>query len=235
LKVFGSEVLDFVVDEAVQIYGGMGYSAESPVERAYRDARINRIFEGTNEINRMLIVDMLLKKALKGELDLLTHAQSVGDELLAIPDFGEASTDPFELAEKHIENFKKAILLVAGSAAKTLMNELAKEQEVLMNIADMTIQTYVAESLFLRAKKLSLGENKQRAELAQKMMTVFNFEASHKIHKAGNEALMSFESGDQLRMMMMGTKRFTKVGPINTKALRREIAEVAIESGKYPF
>ncbi|MCX6275445.1 MAG: acyl-CoA dehydrogenase family protein, partial [Bacteroidetes bacterium] len=142
LKVNGSEVLDYVTDEGVQIYGGMGYSADAPMERAYRDARINRIFEGTNEINRMLTVDMMLKRAMKGELDLLTPATAVSKELMSIPDFSNGEDNLFSAEKKYIANFKKAVLLVAGAAVQKLMMQLAKEQEVLMNIADMMIDLY---------------------------------------------------------------------------------------------
>lgn len=142
LKVAGSEVLDYTVDEGVQIYGGMGYSAEAPMDRAYRDSRINRIFEGTNEINRMLIVDMMLRRAMKGELDLMGPAQSVAAELMSIPDFGAEDDAPFAKEKKYLTNFKKAILMVAGAAAQKLMMELSKEQEILMNIADMLIDLY---------------------------------------------------------------------------------------------
>jgi len=146
MKVLGSEVLDYVVDEAVQVHGGMGYSAETRAERAYRDARINRIFEGTNEINRMLTVDMILKKALKGELDLMTPAMAVANELMGIPDFGAGPEDVFEQHLAVVENMKKAVLLVAGAAVQKLMMTLSKEQEILMAISDMVIWTYTTES-----------------------------------------------------------------------------------------
>ncbi|MEY4571406.1 MAG: hypothetical protein RLZ10_610, partial [Bacteroidota bacterium] len=146
LKVAGSEILDYVVDEAVQIHGGMGYSAESMVERAYRDARINRIFEGTNEINRMLAVDMVLRKALKGELDLMGPAMQVSNELMSIPDFGEMSAGTLEPERRYLSGFKKSLLMIAGAAVQKLMQSLAKEQEILMNIADIAISTYLAES-----------------------------------------------------------------------------------------
>jgi alkylation response protein AidB-like acyl-CoA dehydrogenase len=235
LKVFGSEVLDYVVDEGVQIYGGMGFSAEAPMDRAYRDARINRIFEGTNEINRMLIVDMLLKKAMKGELDLMGAAMKVAGELLEIPDFGGPDTSLFGREEKAVANFKKAVLLVAGSAAQKLMMELAKEQEVLMNIADMAIETYAAESLLLRVQKrvALLGEEACAEQLA--MLKVFIHDAADRMGKAGRDALMSFGEGDELRMQLMGLKRFTKNDALNVKETRRVVAKKLIEAGKYCY
>src|SRR5690606_23255047 len=151
LKVWGSEMLDYTVDEGVQIYGGMGYSADAPMERAYRDSRINRIFEGTNEVNRLLIVDMLLKRAMKGELDLMGPAQSVANELLSIPDFNDPDDAPFAYEKDMIAKLKKAGLLVAGAAVQKLMMSLGKEQEILMNIADIIGQVYVAESEIGRA------------------------------------------------------------------------------------
>jgi alkylation response protein AidB-like acyl-CoA dehydrogenase len=149
LKVWGSEALDYVVDEGVQVYGGMGFSADAPMDRAYRDARINRIFEGTNEINRLLTVDMMLKRAMKGELDLMTPATAVAAELMSIPDFAEPDDTLFAAEKKIIQNLKKAALMVAGSAVQKLMMSLSKEQEILMNIADMAGYVYVAESAML--------------------------------------------------------------------------------------
>ena len=235
LKVYGSETLDYVVDEAVQIFGGMGYSAESRVERAYRDSRINRIFEGTNEINRMLIVDMLLKKAMKGELDLMTPAMNVANELMSIPDFSEPSEDIFERYLGYIENFKKAVLMIAGSAAQKLMMQLAKEQEILMNIADMAIWTYVAESTVLRTqKRVQLNGIENSASQIAMMQTLITDLADF-INKAGKDALNSFVEGDEQRMMMMGLRRFTKTEPFNTKEGRRVIAAELISLGKYCF
>ena len=235
LKVYGSETLDYVVDEAVQVHGGMGYSAESRVERAYRDSRINRIFEGTNEINRMLIVDMLLKKAMKGELDLMTPAMNVANELMSIPDFSEPSEDIFERYLGYIENFKKAVLMIAGSAAQKLMMQLAKEQEILMNIADMAIWTYVAESTVLRTqKRVQLNGLESSASQIAMMQTLVT-DLADNINKAGKDALNSFVEGDEQRMMMMGLRRFTKTEPFNIKEGRRVIAAELISSGKYCF
>jgi alkylation response protein AidB-like acyl-CoA dehydrogenase len=235
LKVHGSEVLDFVVDEGVQIYGGMGYSAETRMERSYRDSRINRIFEGTNEINRMLTVDMILKKAMKGEVDLMGPAMKVADELMSIPDFGDAPDNVFDQYRGVVKNFKKAILMVAGSAAQKLMTQLAKEQEILMNIADMAIQAYAAESLLLRAEKYAKANGEAAAEMHIAMMKAFTYEAAEVIGRCGREALVSFAEGDELRMMMMGMKRFTKTDPINIKEVRRSVAAKLIDANKYPW
>lgn len=235
LKVHGSEVLDYVVDEGVQIYGGMGYSAEAPMERAYRDARINRIFEGTNEINRMLIVDMLLNRAMKGELDLMGPAQAVAQELMSIPDFGAGSDDVFEQAHEQVKNLKKAVLMVAGSAAQKLMMELAKEQEVLMNISDMIIELYVAESVLLRVEKLTNSEKNIEISEQIDVMNVYLYDTADKLNKFGKDALNSFAEGDELRMMLMGLKRFTKQKPFNVKDARRRIADHLIDEGKYCY
>lgn len=235
LKVAGSEALDYIVDEGVQIYGGMGYSAEAPMERAYRDARINRIFEGTNEINRMLIVDMLLKKAMKGELDLMGPAMKVAQELMSIPDFGGGDEKLFDAEKKYIANFKKAVLMVAGSAAQKLAMELAKEQEVLMNIADMVIDVYVTESTILRVEKIHSMKGEKDAEVYLDIARTLINDAADRINKNGKEALNSFAEGDEQRMMLMGLKRFTKVNPYNSKEARRRIAAKLIEQNRYCF
>ncbi|MGB0403859.1 MAG: acyl-CoA dehydrogenase family protein [Salibacteraceae bacterium] len=235
LKVLGSEVADYVVDEGVQVYGGMGFSAEAPMDRAYRDARINRIFEGTNEINRMLIVDMLLKKAMKGQLDLMGPAMKVADELMSIPDFSEPGDALFEKEKKYIVNFKKAILMVAGSAAQKLMMTLAKEQEILMNIADMAIWTYAAESVLLRVEKMSSMKDQSEIQEQMAMVQTYIYDVSDKINKAGKDALNAFGEGDELRMMLMGMKRFTKVDSFNSKEARQSIATKMIEANKYCY
>jgi hypothetical protein len=235
LKVYGSEILDYVVDEGVQIYGGMGYSAEAPMERAYRDARINRIFEGTNEINRMLIVDSLLKKAMKGELDLMGPAQQVAKELMSIPDFGAGSDDVFEQAHEQIKRFKKAVLMIAGSAAQKLMASLAKEQEIVMNISDMIIELYVAESVLLRVEKLSKSDKGDTISEQVDILNVYLYDSAENLSKYGKNALMSFAEGDELKMMLMGLKRFTKQNTFNIKEARRRIANHLIEEGKYCY
>ncbi|MFN8144196.1 MAG: acyl-CoA dehydrogenase family protein [Bacteroidia bacterium] len=235
LKVFGSEVLDYVADEGVQIYGGMGYSSDAPMDRAYRDARINRIFEGTNEINRMLAVDMMLKKAMKGELDLLGPATAVANELMQIPEFGGQNDELFAAEKKIIANFKKAVLMVAGSAVQKLMMELAKEQEVLMNVADMLIDLYVAESIQLRVEKLASINGEAACAEQIDMMRVFLYDASDRINKAGKDAITSYTTGDEQRMLMMGLKRFTKVDPVNVKESRRRIAAKLLAENKYCY
>lgn len=235
IKVHASEALDYIVDEGVQIYGGMGYSAEGPMDRAYRDSRINRIFEGTNEINRILTVDMILKRAMKGEIDLMGPAQNVIAELMSIPDFNSIEEDLFTKEKKYVSNFKKAILLVAGAAVQKLMTNLAKEQEVLMNLADMVIETYASESVQLRVEKLAGQRGEDAVKNQIDIMQVYIRDAADKIFKAGKEALNAFAEGDERRMMMTGLKRFTKTEDINTTAARRRIAAKLIEQNKYCF
>lgn len=235
LKVAGSECLDYVVDEAVQIYGGMGYSAESRVEKAYRDARINRIFEGTNEINRLLTVDMVLRRALKGDLDLMGPAMAVAGELMSIPEMGDAPEGVLGNEFKYLTGFKKTILMVAGSAVQKLMDQMAKEQEVLMNIADMSIITYMAESTLLRVQQMIEKDGEEACQEQIAMVKTYFFDAADKINKAGKDALVSFAEGDELRMMMMGLKRFTKTEPYNVKEARQLIAQKLIDANEYCY
>ena len=235
LKVWGSEMLDYVVDEGVQIYGGMGYSAEAPMDRAYRDSRINRIFEGTNEINRLLIVDMLLKRALKGELDLMTPAQAVASELMSIPEFGEEDDSLFAAEKKTLKNLKKAGLMIAGSAVQKLMMSLAKEQEILMNIADIIGAVFVVESTILRVEKLVKARGEEAVQGQLDMMRIYLQEAVDSVYLAGKEALNSFAEGDELNMMLVGLRRFTKVAPYNIKDARQRVAKQLIEANKYCY
>ena len=233
LKVDGSEVLDYVVDEGVQIHGGNGFSDEYVISKAYRDSRINRIYEGTNEINRLLTVDMMLKRAMKGKLDLMTPAMAVQKELMSIPDFGDSDDAPFAKEKKYIANFKKAILMVAGAAVQKLMMQLEKEQEVLMNIADMAIQTYNAESALLRLMKLSDKMGESAVSIQADITRTYMYDAADRINKFGKDALNSFADGDELRMMHIGLKRFTKIEPYNTKNARRRIAQKLIDDNGY--
>lgn len=236
LKVHGSEVLDYVTDEGVQVYGGMGYSADAPMDRAYRDSRINRIFEGTNEINRLLIVDMLLKRAMKGELDLLGPAQEVAKEILSIPSFSSDDNETVFAAEKKVlANLKKLALMIAGAAVQKFMMKLSHEQEILMNIADIIIETYVAESVLLRVEKLIAEKGEEAVALQKDMAKVYLHHAVATSQVAGREAIQSFADGDELRGMLMGLKRFTKIDPWNTKDARRRIADAMLAEGKYIF
>ena len=236
LKVHGSEVLDFVTDEGLQVYGGMGYSADAPMERAYRDSRINRIFEGTNEINRMLILDMYLKRAMKGELDLLGPATAVGKEILSIPDFSSNDDDIMFSAEKKvIKNMKKAALMIAGAAVQKFMMKLSHEQEILMNVADMITEVYATESALLRVEKLIGIKGEEAVSLQKDMALVYLQDAVMKCNQAGREAIQSFAEGDELRVMLMGLKRFTKIDPINTKDARRRVADALLAENKYIF
>lgn len=235
LKVHGSETLDYVADEGVQIYGGMGYSAEAPMDRIYRDSRINRIFEGTNEINRLLIVDMILKRAMKGELDVMGPAQKVAAELVGIPEFNETDQTLFTYEKKLIRNFKKAILLIAGAAVQKLMTTLTKEQEVIMNIANMLIETYVAESTLLRTEKIVSMREQEQSLVHIAMTQSYINSACDRIWIEGKEALNSFAEGDELRMMLIGLKRYTKQEPFNAKAARQLVAQKLIAENKYCF
>ncbi|MFD2203860.1 acyl-CoA dehydrogenase family protein [Shivajiella indica] len=235
-KVHGSEVLDYVVDQGVQVYGGMGYSADAPMERAYRDARISRIYEGTNEINRMLMVGMLLKRAMKGEINLFEPAMAVANELTSVPSFETIDTSELFASEKEvIKKLKKVFLMVGGKAAMALADKIESEQEVMMNLADVMIEIYAAESAILRTEKLVSIRGEEACKQQIAMSQVYLFEAVEKIQTAAKEAIAAFAKGDEQKVMLMGLKRFTKADLVNTKELRRQIADYMIEKGKYPF
>ena len=235
LKVYGSEVLDYVVDEGVQVHGGNGFSDEYPISKVYRDSRINRIYEGTNEINRLLTVDMILKRAMKGKLDLMGPAMAVSKELMSIPDFGHEDETPFAAEKKSILNMKKAILMVAGAAVQKLMMTISDEQEILMNIADMCIETFVTESTLLRVIKMADKQGEAAASIQIDIVRCCLNDAIDKVNKAGKEAINAFADGDEQRMMLLGLKRFTKAAPFNSKAARRRIADKLIAENKYPW
>jgi alkylation response protein AidB-like acyl-CoA dehydrogenase len=234
LKVAGSEVLDYVVDEGVQIFGGYGYSADFPMDRAYRDSRINRIFEGTNEINRLLTVDMLLKRAMKGELDLMGPATAIQAELASIPDFSNSDDSAFAAERKIIANMKKAILMVAGTAVQTYMMKLAKEQEILMRIADMIIDAFMSESILMRAMKSS-AEGAAQAELHSAMARVYIQDSMDRMQVNGKHAIIAMSQGDQQRMLLMGLKRFTKAEAYNAILARRAVSDALTSANRYCF
>jgi len=234
LKVYGSEVLDYVVDEGVQIHGGNGYSDEYVISKAYRDSRINRIYEGTNEINRLLTVDMVLKRAMKGKLDLMGPAMAVQKELMSIPDFGSGDDEPFAKEKKSVANFKKAILMTAGAAVQKLMMKIENEQEILMNIADMAIETYNAESALLRLMKLVDKKGAAACKFESNIVSTYLYDAADRINKHGKDAINSFADGDEQRMMLLGLKRFTKADAFNVKEAKREIANKVLGENRFP-
>lgn len=237
LKVHGSEVATYVADEGVQIFGGMGYSADASMEGAYRDIRIGRIYEGTNEINRMLIVGMLLRKAMKGELDLMSPAMAVAKQLMEIPDFNSPDYSEVLSEEKEVvAKMKKAFLMVAGKAVEKFGMDLDEQQEILMAAADMAIEIYCAESAILRAEKIASNLGAANAAYQIDMATLYLHHATEKLALAAKEAILAISEGDEQRMMLMGLKRFTKRNNnINPVALRRKIADKVIAENKYCF
>ena len=233
-KVVGSEVLDYVLDENVQIHGGNGFVKDYNAERFYRDARVNRIFEGTNEINRMLIPGMLIRRALKGDLPLIAAAKRLQDELLspsaASASFGDVGTLEEEL--KAVAIFKKVALMVLGTAMQTYGQKLTDEQEVLGYIADIVIETYAAESAVLRAKDV---EGSANAELHHDAARVFVNDAAQRVEAAAKSALAAMSEGDTLRTLLAALRRLMKVSPLNTVALRRRLADATAAKGGYIF
>jgi len=235
LKVYGSEALDFVVDEGVQIHGGNGFSDEYTISKAYRDSRINRIYEGTNEINRLLTVDMMLKRAMKGKLDLMNPAMAVQKELMSIPDFGGGDDEAFAKEKKIVAGFKKAILMTAGAAVMKLQQKIEHEQEILMHIADMSIETYNAESALLRLIKLVDKKGEAACKYEFDIVRTYLYDAADRINKYGKDAINAFAEGDEQRMMLLGLKRFTKAEPFNSKDARRYIANKLLAENRIPL
>lgn len=236
MKVHSSEVLDYLVDEGVQIYGGMGFSAEAPMDRAYRDSRINRIFEGTNEINRLLSVGTLLKRAMKGELDIMTPALAVGKEILGVPSFSVQLPDgPFGKEKLVLENLKKATLLVSGAALQKFTTAIEEQQEIMMHVSDMMIEIYVAESVLLRVEKLMQRDGAEAHTIARDCALLYLHKAVDKCALAGKEVIEGFAKGDELNVLLLGLKRFTKIDPMNQIEARRRIADATIEKKSYLF
>ena len=237
LKVAVSEAIQFVTDEGIQIFGGMGFSEETPMESAWRDARITRIYEGTNEINRLLTVSMLLKKAMKGQLDILGPATEVGKSLMGIPSFETPDYSVLFSEEKEvIAKLKKTFLMVAGKAVQTYAMDLQNHQQLILAAADIMIEIYMAESAILKAEKLAKkeGEEKAAGQIAMAKLNLFN--AVESVSKNSKEAILYFSEGDEQRMMLMGLKRFTKYSNApNPIGLRKEIAAKVIEANKYCF
>ena len=237
LKVACSEHMQDTADEGVQIFGGMGFSADAPMETAWRDARIARIYEGTNEINRMLSVGMLIKKAMKGQLDLIGPATAVGEELLGIPDFAIPDFSAPLSQEKHVlKNLKKVFLMIAGAGVQKYGTELEEHQQLLLAVADILIEVYMAESAVLRAEK-NVGIYGAEAQAYQVAMSqLYLYQATEKITAKGREAILGFAEGDEQKALLMGLKRYTKyVEYPNVIALRNKIADKVAEENSYSF
>jgi alkylation response protein AidB-like acyl-CoA dehydrogenase len=235
LKVYGSEALDYVVDESVQIFGGMGYSSETLVERGYRDSRINRIFEGTNEINRMLVVDTAMKRAMKGNFDLFGEARKVADELPDIKNSDTKAGGYYDEKKKYIKNFKKAILLVINKVSEKFERKLVFEQEILFNISDMIMELYVSESCLLRVEKMESIKGADAVIIYKDILDVNIYDAAGKILKSGLDAINSFAEGKELDSLANGLDILSKVNGVNIKEARRRIADNLIDENKYSF
>jgi alkylation response protein AidB-like acyl-CoA dehydrogenase len=233
-KVAGSEALNYVLDENIQIHGGNGYVRDYPAERHFRDARVNRIFEGTNEINRLLIPGMLIRRAVKGDLPLIPAAKALQDELLGPPSMPSGDEGLLADERRAIEAFKKTALMVFGLAMQTYGQKLTDEQEVLMHLADITIDVFSAESAALRAQ--AAAEKKAaRAELHIDAARVFVNDAAMRIDASARQALAAMVDGDTLRTMLAALRRLLKVTPVNTTAMRRRLADATVQRGAYPL
>jgi butyryl-CoA dehydrogenase len=233
IKVWGSEMVDYVVDETVQIYGGYGFVEEYPAERAYRDARINRIFEGTNEINRLIITGFLLKRAMSGQLPLMPAIKKLMDEVLSGPSMTEELEGPLVEERKLVANAKKLGLFAAGAATQKYMQAIQDQQEVMGAIADMVIETYAMESTVLRAQKIVENNGEAAAALPIAMTQVYLSEAMGKVEAAARKIIAAVADGDMMRTQMAILRRLSKYEPFNTIAARQKISQKVLEAGKY--
>ena len=234
-KIYSSEVLDYVVDEALQIHGGYGYIHDYAIERGYRDSRINRIWEGTNEINRLLIMDMLTKRAMKNRLPVLAAAQKVANELLTLRPKVEMDDGKLTLQAEMVEMSKKIGLLVAGAAVQKYMMKLAEEQEILGSISDIVIEVFAMESALLRAMKTLEKFGDEKSQIQKAMVKVYVNDAFDRVESFAKQALAAIAQGDTLRTQLSALKKLSRFTPVNTIGLRREIADSVIKMGRYPF
>jgi butyryl-CoA dehydrogenase len=234
-KVYGSEMLDYVVDEAVQIFGGYGFHEEYPVCRAYRDSRINRIFEGTNEINRMLIIQMLMKRAMGGQLPLIPAAMKLADEILAGPSFEEAPEGVLADEARVVANTKKMFLQAAGGAVQKFREKLAEEQELIAALSNIVMEIYAMESCLLRAQKAAAAKGESATQTMIDAARVFIVEAAERVEHEAKRAVTAVNEGDMLTTQMAVLKRFGKRAPVDTIALRRGIAAAVQAQDRYPF
>ena len=237
LKVALSEHIQDCTDEGVQIFGGMGYSAEMPMESAWRDARISRIYEGTNEINRMLTVAMLVKKTMKGQLDLISPATAVGEELLGVPSFDIPDyTEPLSEEKSILKNLKKVFLMISGTIVQNYGTDLDKHQQLLLSVSDILIEIYLVESAILRTEKNINRYGLENHDIQLAMTKLYLFKSVEKIQSKGKEAIISSSKGDEQKILLMGLKRFTKyVNHPNVINLRKQVADKVISENQYCF
>jgi butyryl-CoA dehydrogenase len=233
LKVFGSEMLDYAVDETVQIYGGYGFVEEYPAERAYRDSRVNRIFEGTNEINRMIITGWLLKRAMSGQLALMPAIKKLMDEIMSGPSSAEPLEGALTAERTLVANAKKAALMLAGAASQKYMMAIADQQEILGAIADLVIEIFAMDSVVLRTQKLLQREGEAKSQLATAMCQVSLAHSMDVIEAAARKVVAAVAEGDMLRTQLVILRRLFKYEPFNTIALTQQIANRMIEAGRY--
>jgi alkylation response protein AidB-like acyl-CoA dehydrogenase len=234
-KVYGSETVDYCVDEAVQIFGGYGFHEDYPVARAYRDSRINRIFEGTNEINRMLIIQMLMKRATSGVLPLIPAALKLADEVLAGPSMEELPSGAFADEERALAQAKKVFLLAAGSAVQKFREKLADEQEIVAALANVVMEIYAMESVLRRTQKAQAARGEASVSAMTAAAKAFIYEAGDRVEKEARSALAATLEGDMLRTQLAVLKRFSKRDPVDIVALRRRVADAVLAQDRYPF
>ena len=235
MKVFASEGLDYIVDEAVQIHGGMGFSAEMPVDRGYRDSRINRIFEGTNEINRLLLVDTVIKRGAKGTIPLMEEAEKAFEEVKNLKETTYEDEEYYAQKSRYVQNFKKIALMLMKAASEKFSRTLVQEQEILSNISDIIMQLYAAESTMLRVKKMERLKGEDEMKVFKDMLDVFVFDSAAKINKSAKDATYSFAFGEELELLKKAIKNFTCVAAVNVKESRRRIADKMIDENRYCF